>query len=178
MAINFSFFFVVTFVLIICQTIIFPGTALFSQGFDSLFIVILYLSLVFSHYGAVIAIVVVGGIMDSISGSPFFLHIFSYLWVYILVRMFRQFVFHGNAFFILAVSITGVAFQQVLILFAVFVSQGTAGVSQIDFSLPVRQVAWAAVCIPPGVWVLSLLRQNWVGAARQFGRTISRKIRD
>lgn len=176
MTINFSFFFTVAFALILFQTVLLPGTVLFTHSFDTLMIVILYMSIVFSHHGVVAAIVVLGGIMDSISGSPFFIHMFSYIWVYIIVQMFRQFVFHGSSLFIIIVSMAGVTVEQMLLLFSVFISQGTAGMSEIDYLMPVKQIVWGGICIPAGVWVLSLLRQNWTVAGRQLGRAISRKI--
>ncbi|HCY87316.1 MAG TPA: hypothetical protein DHV36_19440 [Desulfobacteraceae bacterium] len=174
---NFSFFFMVTLGLIICQTVVFPEFTWFSQCFDTLIIVALYLSLAYSGYTAVAAIVVIGILMDSLSGGPFFLHVFSYLWVFLVVQMFKQFVFQRSALFMMTVSLIAVAIQQVLILFSVFVTHGQAGIASVDYSLVIRQLFWGVVFIPVGVWVTNVLRQNYVFIIRYMRREMARKYR-
>ena len=174
---NFSFFFMVTLGSVICQTVILPSFSWFSQCFDILIILVLYLSLTYSRYGAVIAIVVIGGIMDSISGVPFFLHIFSYLWIFLIVQLFKQLVFQRSVVFMMVVSLIAVTIQQCLILFSVFIEQGQQGVFNLDFTLILRQVFWAVLFVPPGVWALNVLRQNYFYAIRQFRRELARKYR-
>ncbi len=174
---NFSFFFMVTLGLVICQTVVFPSFSWFSQCFDILIIIVLYLSLVYSHYGAIIAIVVIGGIMDSVSGVPFFLHIFSYLWIFLIVQLFKQLVFQRSAVFMMVVSLIAVAIQQCLMLFSVFIEQGQIGVFNLDFALVLRRIVWGVLLIPPGVWVVNVLRQNYFYAIRQFRRELARKYR-
>jgi len=174
---NFSFFSIVTLALIICQSILFPGFFWFSQCFDILIIPVLYMSLVYSRYGVILAILVIGGIMDSISGVPFFLHIFSYLWVFFIVQLVKQFVFQRSAMFMIVVSLVAVSIQEGLMIFSVFLSQGQAGVLDLDFSLVIRQMIWGMVIIPPGVWVMNVMRQNFFYVIRQFRRDLARKYR-
>jgi len=174
---NFSFFSIATLVLIICQTIIFPGFFWFPQCFDLLIIPVLYMSLVYSRYGVILSITVMGGIMDSISGVPFFLHIFSYLWIFFIVQLFKQFVFQRSAFFMMVVSLVAVVIQQGLMVFSVFLSQGQAGVLSLDFSLLIRQMIWGMVIIPPGVWMMNVMRQNYFYVIRQLRRNMVRKYR-
>lgn len=139
---------------------------------------VLHISLAYSHYGAVAGIVALGAVMDSLSGGPFFIHIFSYLWVYLIVKMFRQFVFHRSALFVIAVSVAAVGIQQILILFSVFVSQGKPGLLTVDYSLMVEQLFWSTIFIPSGVWVLNLMKQNWKVAIREFKRSMARRYGD
>jgi len=174
---NFSFFFIVSLALILCQTIVLPGFFWFSQCFDILIVVVLYMSLVSSGYGAILAILVVGGVMDSISGVPFSLHIFSYLWVFFIIQLFKQFVFQRSASFMMGVSLVAVAIQQGLMIFSVFVSHGRTGLLGLDYSLVLRQMIWGVLFIPPGVWIMNILRQNYFYMIRQFRRDLARKYR-
>ncbi len=174
---NFSFFFMVSLGLAICQTVIFPSFSWFSQCFDILIVVVLYLSLAYTHYGAIIAIVVIGGIMDSLSGVPFFLHIFSYLWVFLIVQLFKQLVFQRSVVFMMVIGMIAVTIQQGLMLFSVFIQQGQQGVFNFDFALILRQIVWGALLIPPGVWTMGVLRQNYFYVIRQFRRELARKYR-
>ena len=175
--INFFFFFITTLILIVCQTVIFPAFSWFPQSFDILTINVLYLSLSYRHYGVLAGIVLIGGIMDSISGVPFFLHIFSYLWIYFIVRVFRQFVFQRSVMFIMVVSLISVVIHQGLILFSVFLSHGQTGVMTLDYTLVLRQMVWGILFVPSGVWIIHILRQNYIYFIRQFRRELARKYR-
>lgn len=175
MVINFLFFFLAAIALILCQTIFLPGTALFDQGVDLLFIVVFQISLTFSHFMSVASIMLLGAVMDSISGAPFFIHMFSYVWVYLIIKLSRQFVFHRSTLFVIAVSIAAISIQQVLVLFSIFVSQGQSDVSNIDYSLLSRQLLLGAIYIPCGVWVLNVMRQIWTTATRRYQSTMARR---
>lgn len=174
---NGIFFVFTTLFFILLQTVVFPSFSWFSQSFDMIIMVVLFLSLTYSHYAVVTAIVFMGGIMDSISGMPFFLHIFSYLWIYLIVQLFKQFVFQRSVVFVLIISVVSVAVQQTLIIFSVFINQGQAAVWRMDLSLMVRQLLWGVVVIPPGVWLLNVFRQNWLVITRNFRRSLEQKYR-
>lgn len=174
---NFIFFFITTLGLIVCQTVIFPFFTWFSQSFDLLIITVLYLSIAYTGYGVVMAIVLIGGIMDSISGMPFFLHIFSYLWIYLIVKLFKQFVFQKSVVFILIISLVSVLIQQVLVAFSIFVDPARGTSLLTEFPVLLRQLLWGMLIIPPGVWFLNVLRENWFHVNRQVKKDLVRKWR-
>lgn len=175
---NGLFFVILTLSCILLQTVVFPAFSWFSQSFDIMIVVVLYLSLVYSHSAVVCTIVVIGGLMDSISGVPFGLHVFSYLWIYLIVQLFKQFVFQRSVVFILIISMVSVVIQQGLILFSVFINQGQDAIWRMDFTLMVRQIIWGGVAIPPGVWILNVLRQNWLYAVRMMRKQWEQKYRN
>ena len=175
--VNLVFLVIVTLFLIICQTVILPTFSWFPQCFDLLITNILFLSLTHFHYGAIVGIVLIGGIMDSISGVPFFHHIFSYLWIYLIVQLFKQFVFQRSALFVILISVISVVIQQGMVLFSVFLDQGRGAVLQMDFSLMLKQVFWGGLFIPPGVWMINVLRQNYFYGLRQMNRAFDRRYR-
>jgi rod shape-determining protein MreD len=175
---NALFFVAVTISLIIFQTIILPSFFWFSQCFDLMIVNIIFLSLVYSHYGVILTIILIGGIMDSLSGVAFFLHIFSYLWIYLIVQLFKQFVFKRNFIFILSVSLVSVLIQQGLILFSVFIEQGREGIGQMDVLLMVKQLIWGGVLIPPGVWLIAGFRQYWMYLLKIFKKQFAHRYRD
>lgn len=175
---NFCFFGAAALGLIVLQTIILPGFSWFPYCFDLLIILVLYLSLAFSRYGTVMAVCFIGMVMDSISGVPFFFHVFSYVWVYLSVQLLKQVVFQRSILFMMTVSLLAVAVQQGLILFTVFLDQGDAGVLALDYSRLLWQLILGALLIPPGIWCLSLLRQNTAYLIRQLKREWVRRYRD
>jgi hypothetical protein len=174
---NVLFFVILTVFLIIFQTIIFPSFSWFSQCFDLMIMNIIFLSLLSSHYAVILTIIFVGGIMDSISGVPFFHHIFSYLWIYLIVQLFKQFVFQRSVVFILIVSLVSVLIQQGLIVFSVFIGQGREAVWQMDFTLMARQLFWGGLVIPPGVWMMNALRQYWIYLVKMMKKQFAHRHR-
>ena len=175
---NFLFFSAATLGLVVVQTIILPSFSWFPYTFDLLIVLVLYLSLVFSNYSIIFAIFFIGMIMDSLSSVPFFFHVFSYFWVYLSVQVLKQVVFQRSALFMLTVSLMAVLVQQALILFTVFLDQGEQGIMAVDFSRMAWQLVLGGLCITPGIWVLSALKQNTAYMVRQFRRELARRYRD
>jgi len=97
--------------------------------------------------------------------------------VFFIVQLVKQFVFQRSAMFMIVVSLVAVSIQEGLMIFSVFLSQGQAGVLDLDFSLVIRQMIWGMVIIPPGVWVMNVMRQNFFYVIRQFRRDLARKYR-
>ncbi|MCK5164711.1 MAG: hypothetical protein KAQ72_13385 [Desulfobacula sp.] len=159
---NILFFIIFSFFLIIVQTVILPSFPWFVQCFDLLIIDILFLSLISSHHSVVFAIIVIGCIMDSISGVPFSYYIFSYLWIYIIVHIVKQLLFQRSIVFILIMSVVSVFIQHGLLLFSVFVHQGDNTIWEFDFGLFIRQAFWGFIFIPPGIWLVNIFWQNWI----------------
>jgi len=174
---NFLFLVIVTVSLIVFQTIIFPSFFWFSQCFDLMIVNIIFLSLAYSHYSVILMIIVVGSIMDSISGVAFFHHIFSYLWIYLIVQLFKQFVFQRSVIFILIISLVSVLIQQGLILFSVFIEQGGEAIGKMDFTLMAWPLFWGSLLIPPGVWMINALRQYWMYLGKRLKKQFASRYR-
>jgi len=115
------FFILISLFLIILQTVIFPGASWFSNSFDLNIILIIFLSLNFPRYWTAAVIACIGGVMDSLSGGPFFVYLFSYIWIFLIVHMARQFVFQTSILFVMVVGLLSVAIQQGIFFFSVVV---------------------------------------------------------
>lgn len=174
---NALFFAIATLLFIVMQTLVPPSFSWFVHSFDLTIILILFLSLNFSHYAVPAAVVFTGGIMDSLSGGPFFLHVFSYVWIYVMVQLVRQFVFQTSGLFVLVISMVSVTIQQGLGVFAVFIQQGQPGVWQMDFAQMVRHVVYGTVLIPMGVWLLSLFYHNWTHMIRMLQKKWEKRVK-
>lgn len=156
------FFIVLTLVFIVLQTIILPSFLWFDQSFDLLIIEIIFLSLISTRHLMVLAIIVVGCLMDSISAVPFFHYVFSYGWIYIIVQIAKQLLFQRSTIFIFIMSMVAIVIQQLFLLFSVFVQHGVSAIWDFDVTLLLRQIFWGAVFIPPGIWLINMLWQKWM----------------
>ena len=174
---NAFFFIILTLFLIVMQTVILPSFPWFAQCFDLLIIDVLFLSLISSHYLMVLAVIMIGCIMDSISGVPFCYHIFSYLWIYIIVHLAKQLLFKQSIIFMLIISIVSVLIQHGLLLFSMLVNQGGHAIWEFNFALLIRQAFWGFVFIPPGIWIVNVCWQNWIYITRLMKKQIAQKHR-
>lgn len=159
---NILFFTILTLFLFVLQTIILPSFTWFSHCFDLLIIMVLYLSLISKRHIVLLPIMLIGAVMDSTSGVPFFLHIFSYLWIYLIVQMVKQLLFQRSLIFILIISVVSVAIQQGLLMLSVFIQRGTYAVFELNYGLMIRQIFWGLVLIGPGIWLMDIARINWI----------------
>lgn len=160
--INALFFVVLTLFLLIIQTIILPMSGFFIQTFDLMIIVILFLSLVIAHLSVLLVIAGIGIIMDSLSGAPFGYYLFSYLWLYTIVSLFRQFFFQKSVAFLMVVSIASVLIQQLMFLFSVFITSSDTSPFHFDVSYFIPQLFWAFIIIPPWIMGLDIIYKQWV----------------
>jgi rod shape-determining protein MreD len=167
---GFACFFIVVF-----QTVLLPSFSGTFYFFDLTIILIVYISLYSSHYSAVAAIAGIGGIMDSLSGGPFFLYTFSYVWIFLIVQLARQFVFHSSILFVMVISFLSVAIQQGIFLFSVFARQDYTGVEPMDIALILRQVAWGGVLVPLGVGMISTGNRRWQALVQRMVRNREQK---
>ena len=166
------FFIFFTVFLIVVQTIVLPDLPFFMQCFDLMIINVLFLCLVSTRYTTVLSIVVIGVVMDSLSGVPFFYHLFSYLWIYILVYLVRQVLFQRSMVFVLVISMVSVLIQHGLLLFSIFVRTSGQEVLEFDFSLLILQVILGFVFIPPGVWLASAMHRLWMKTGQAFRQKV------
>lgn len=166
--IRFLFYFGITLVLIIVQTSILPGFSVFSQGFDLLFVIVLSLSLRFSHPAIGVAVFLLGCAMDSVSGGPFGLYISAYVWIYILVRSLKSLVHLENIVFLICMSAVAVAVENAFLIFTFVVDKGANAVCPRDLVLMVRQTVLALILVPLLVLAVDQLDRGVTLVARRF----------
>ncbi len=149
------FYVFTTFFFLILQTVVLPEHKWFDSCFDLQLINIIYLSLQFSHYSLVFAVILIGCIMDSLSGAPFFYYTFSYIWVWGIVQMFRGLVFAKSVLFIAGISIVSILIEHVVFVFILVVQSGFQALVELDYSLLARQLFAGMLVIPVSLWVMN-----------------------
>jgi hypothetical protein len=85
--------------------------------FDLLLPLIAYISIFGPMVQSIALIIVFGGLMDAISGSPFGLYIVSYLWVLVGVRGSMYLLDAGSLFLFPLILALGIMLQNVLFAF-------------------------------------------------------------
>ena len=155
------FFIILTFFLIILQSIILPFFSWSAQSFDLLIIDIFFLSFIATRHTMIFAVIVIGCIMDSISGVPFSYYVLSYLWIYIVVYIARQLFFDQSVIFVICISLASVIIQHLLLLFSILIRQGSSGLLEFDFDLLIKQAFWGFIFIPLSIWAVNIFWVRW-----------------
>lgn len=155
------FFIILTCFLFVVQSVLFPLLPWFNQFFDILIIEILFLSIISESRSMVLAIILIGAVMDSISGVPFFYHILSYLWIYLIVNLGKQIFFSRSFVFVFTMSIVSIVIQHALYLLSVISSP--ANTDSVDFGseILIEQVFWGVIFIPAGLVIVNIFWLKW-----------------
>ncbi|MBI9089753.1 MAG: rod shape-determining protein MreD [Desulfobacterium sp.] len=166
--IRFFFYFGISLALTIVQTSILPGFSVFSQSFDLLFVIVLSLSLRFSHPAIGVAVFLLGCAMDSVSGGPFGLYISAYVWIYILVRSLKSLVHLENIVFLICMSAVAVVVENAFLVFTFVVGKGAQAVCPRDLVFMVKQTVLALILVPLLVLAVDQLDRGVTLVARRF----------
>jgi rod shape-determining protein MreD len=146
--IKFLFYLCLFFFFFLVQTSNFWVFSILNQRFDLLLVIVLCLSLKFSHIRIIIAVFLLGVAMDSVSGGPFGLYSSAYVWIYILIRSLKAFVYLENIVFIVCLGIAAVVVENLFFMFVLVIGKGLDAVQYNDLVTMVDQVAWSLIVVP------------------------------
>lgn len=157
--------------LLIVQTAILPHIPVLRGMYDLLIPFVIFISICLPMRESLPFALILGLIMDNLSGSPFGLYLTLYLWLFIGVCFIRGFLRVSNKFLLSAIVVIAVLIENSLMI-TIFLFFDTAGRLPADaFVVLTQQFLWAVATGP--VFLLSLLalakRFNiqWEGAAPQ-----------
>lgn len=134
----YCFYIAVCLFLVILQTAVLPHLPLLNSFYDLLIPFIIYLALYRPLREGLLLVILLGFIMDNISGSPFGLYLTTYCWLLIGVIWTTKFVQVGNRVLLSVVVAAGVLIENLLFM-------GTFTISGPDAKIPVEM--WSTIAI-------------------------------
>lgn len=158
--IRFFFYLCMFFVFFLIQTSNLWFFSILNKRFDLLLVIVLSLSLKFSHIRTLGAVFLLGVTMDSISGGPFALYISAYVWIYILIRSLKAFVHLENIFFLVCIGVVAVVVENLFFLFVLVMGRGLDAIYYKDLVTMAYQTAWGLIVIPLLVLAIDWLEQS------------------
>lgn len=105
--------------LVIFQTTVLSCFPLFNTFYGLLVLYIVYMGLFFGVREGLPVALIMGLVMDSLSGGPFGVYLTAYLWLFIGVRQLVK-IFHVSNYILLPVVAAGAVLIENIILFAAF----------------------------------------------------------
>jgi len=146
--------------LIILQTTILPYLSVFHGIYDLLIPFVIFICIYLPLRESLPFVLILGLVMDNLSGSPFGLYLTFYFWLLVGVRWIIRFLRVGNNFLLSLVAVVAVLIENILVI-------GTFALSGSDWQLPAdifRNIAlqffWAIVTVPLFLFgLLTLLKR-------------------
>jgi cell shape-determining protein MreD len=141
--------------LILVQTTIVPHFNIFREIYDLLIPFVIFLSICLPVRESLPFILVLGFIVDNLSGSPFGLYLTFYFWLFVSMRWIIKYLRAGNKLFLSLIVIAAVLIENILVMgtFAFFGPIGQLPAEAVkNIAL---QTFWALVTGP--LFLLSLL---------------------
>lgn len=146
--ITYLYYLCICFFLIIFQTTVLQNFSIFNTIYDLLIPFVLYLGL-FRRFGeALPAVLVMGFVMDSITGGPFGLYLTIYFWLFIIVRWVVQFLHAGSTMILPLILLLGISLENLFSFIAVTITEPDLKFLKIALQDYLGQVFWA-VCTGP-----------------------------
>lgn len=130
-----------------------------NQRFDLLLVIVLCLSLKFSHIRILAAVLLIGVAMDSVSGGPFGIYISAYVWIYVLIRSLKAFVHLENMVFVLCVGVVAVVIENLFFIAVLIMGKGLDAIYYNDLVTMATQAALSVIVVPLLVLVIDLFEQ-------------------
>jgi len=147
--------------LIILQTTILPYFSVFHGIYDLLIPFVIFICIYLPLRESLPFVLILGLVMDNLSGSPFGLYLTFYFWLLVGVRWIIRFLRVGNNFLLSLVTVVAVLIENILILI-------TFALSGSDWQLPAdifRNIAlqflWAIVTVPLFLFCLMTLLKRF-----------------
>lgn len=141
--------------LIIVQTTILSYFDVFSGIYDLLIPFVIFLSICLPVRECLPFILILGFIVDNLSGSPFGLYLIFYFWLFVGIRWIIKYLRAGNKLFLSLVVIVAVLIENILVL-GIFAFFGPIGQLPAEAVKSIAlQIFWAVVTGP--LFLLSLL---------------------
>jgi len=174
---NVLFCILFTFFIVVIQTILLPSFSFFINCFDLMIINVIFLCLISSHQSVILGIMLIGIVMDSVSGAPFAYHLFTYLWIFILVSVFKQMFFQKSVVFVMVIGVVAIGIEQGLFVFSILVKSGLEDFLGFNYSLFIPQLLSGGIIIAPGVWMIENCYRSWIKCGLSIQRQWE-KVRD
>jgi len=155
-------FYTFTFVcLLILQTTVMPYFRMFDNFYDLLFPFVIYLGLFRSVRESIPVVIVIGFVMDSLSGAPLGLYLTTYLWLFAGLRLIITVLHVGDNVLLPFVVAAGVLLENIIFMGVSAMFEPGSRFSSTVFSKVLVQVLWALFTGPIFLIGFNYFYQRW-----------------
>lgn len=157
---TYCFYMCVFLFFVILQTVIMPCFSMFDRFYDLLVPLVIYLGLFRSVRESIPVIIVIGFVMDNLSGGPLGLYLTAYLWLFAGVRWIVYVLHVGDKVLLPFVVAIGVLLENAIFMGIISMLEPGARFASSAFTTIMVQVLWAAGTGPIFLILINSLHQG------------------
>jgi cell shape-determining protein MreD len=159
MAFGFNTLFIIVFLLF--QTSIAPSFRIFYDFFNLMNFYVVYLAVYRPTQEIIIFVVLIGMLVDSVSGCPFGLYITIYIWVSIGIKWILRYLHKGNVFLIPIIIIGVILAENFIIIGMMAVIEKKIFLCPERFRVVIIQLFCGALIGPFLVYWIKVFHAKW-----------------
>jgi cell shape-determining protein MreD len=158
---TYSFYIITCLALIVFQTVIMPDLPVISSFYDLTTIFVIYLAVLRSNRESLPVVLVLGVIMDNLSGTPLLVYTMTYFWLYISVRWLSRFLQVGMRFRLAFIVVVGVILETMISVVSFGGLKALSEMPASDIGKIAIRLLWALFIGPILILVLQRLHRLW-----------------
>ena len=158
---TYGFFSIIFILFVILRTVILPFVSFFNNCFDFFLPVIVYLGFFRSFREGGPVVLLLGLLMDGLSGVNLGLHLSTYIWLYMMVCALRQLLQVKNVLMLSLIMAAGVMMENGILIIAENLLNPRLNVLKNVLAYSVVQVVWAVFLGPVIIICLKRFHDAW-----------------
>ena len=158
---NYGFYICICLIMIVIQTVIMPDLPVISSFYDLTTIFVIYLGVLRGTRESLPVVILLGVVMDNLSGTPLMVYTTAYFWLYICVRWLGRILQVGLRFRLALIVILGISLETVISVVSFGGFEALAEMPPADIGKIIVRLLWALFLGPILILILQRLHRFW-----------------
>ncbi|MGD2010049.1 MAG: hypothetical protein PVG46_06825 [Desulfobacterales bacterium] len=158
---TYVFYIITSLFLIVLQTVILPDLPVLNSVFDLTAMFVIYLGLLRSVREGFPIVLLLGVIMDNLSGAPFMVFITTYFWLYVGVRWLSRILQVGMRFRLAFIIGAGILLENLIFILAFGGVDALRQMSSTAVGTILPRLLWALIFGPILILILEHVHLIW-----------------
>ena len=165
---TYVFYIITSLFLIVLQTVILPDLPILNSVFDLTAMFVIYLGMLRSARKGLPVILLLGVIMDNLSGAPFMIFTTTYFWLYTGVRWLTRILQVGMRFRLAFIVVAGILLENVIFILAFGGGDTLRQMTSTFLGKILPRLLWALIFGPILILILERVHRIWDRWVRTF----------
>ena len=158
---TYGFYIITCLALIVFQTVIMPDLPVISSFYDLTTIFVIYLGVLRSNRESLPVVLVLGVVMDNLSGTPLMVYTMAYFWLYVSVRWLGRFLQVGMRFRLAFIVVVGITLETIISVVSFGGIKALSEMPAADIGKITIRLLWALFLGPVLILILQRLHRQW-----------------
>ena len=138
-----------------------PDLPVMSSFYDLTTIFVIYLGVLRSKREGLPVVLVLGVVMDNLSGTPLMVYTMAYFWLYVCVRWLGQFLQVGMRFRLAFIVVVGISIETIISVISIGGLKALSEMPTADIGKITIRLLWALFLGPLLILILQRLHRLW-----------------